>query len=431
MIPGGAGPLACLLGLPPGEPRGSAVLVPGLTGSKEDFIAVMPLLVARGWAVAALDLRGQYESRCEPGTTFELEDFADDAIRAMAMLHSRTGQRIHLLGHSFGGLVAGNAAITTARDGNSRPRTGLASLTLLGSGPAALPVHLHRKLAPLIERLPELSLEAIWTVKEAMDRASGWVPPSDEVLGFLRNRFLSNDPLAIRAKAMLLTRLPDRIDLLRAALDKAGAPVDVIYGEHDDAWAPDQQDAMARRLAARRLVLPRTGHSPNAEAPHWLAAELHGFWSGATGMTTEPPGSPDRSAHHLGDTVGATLRLPAVSDAAGVRALRHSIRPLLDLSGSPVEVADVELVLGELLANAIHHGDRAGFTNLSIGEDSFRVEVYDPMGAAGPEPRRSRAARVGGHGIPIIAATCRSWGVEEAGAGKIVWAEISRGPNPV
>ena len=38
------------------------LLVPGYTGSKEDFIAVLAPLAAAGHEVLAIDQRGQYES---------------------------------------------------------------------------------------------------------------------------------------------------------------------------------------------------------------------------------------------------------------------------------------------------------------------------------------------------------------------------------
>ena len=49
-----------------GEPHGTALLVPGFTGSKEDFISVLPLLAADGWRVVTYDQRGQYESAGTP-----------------------------------------------------------------------------------------------------------------------------------------------------------------------------------------------------------------------------------------------------------------------------------------------------------------------------------------------------------------------------
>jgi hypothetical protein len=60
------------------EPRGSAVLVPGFTGSKEDFIAVLAPLAARGVHALALDLAGQYESTRPDDTVYSLGGFAAD-----------------------------------------------------------------------------------------------------------------------------------------------------------------------------------------------------------------------------------------------------------------------------------------------------------------------------------------------------------------
>ena len=58
-VPGGV-----LVGveLAPERPRGTVLLVPGLTGSKEDLVAIVPELAAAGWRAVALDLRGQHES---------------------------------------------------------------------------------------------------------------------------------------------------------------------------------------------------------------------------------------------------------------------------------------------------------------------------------------------------------------------------------
>ena len=47
----------------PGVPqRGTALLVPGFTGSKEDFIALLEPLAREGYRTVAVDGRGQHES---------------------------------------------------------------------------------------------------------------------------------------------------------------------------------------------------------------------------------------------------------------------------------------------------------------------------------------------------------------------------------
>src|SRR5438552_2365588 len=123
-----SGPLVAYVAEPPAGviTRPPAVLVPGYTGSKEDFLPVLGPLARAGHRVVALDLRGQYESAGpEDPAAYTLDALAKDVADVLA----RLGEPAHLLGHSFGGLVARRVVI-----GGVRPLT----LALVGSGPAAL-----------------------------------------------------------------------------------------------------------------------------------------------------------------------------------------------------------------------------------------------------------------------------------------------------
>ncbi|RYJ04640.1 MAG: alpha/beta fold hydrolase, partial [Actinomycetales bacterium] len=85
------------------EPRGHVLLVPGWTGSKEDMTQVLPLLATAGLDATAYDQRGQHET---PGTDhddYSLHGFGADAVAVGRAVSSTPA---HLLGHSFGGLVA-------------------------------------------------------------------------------------------------------------------------------------------------------------------------------------------------------------------------------------------------------------------------------------------------------------------------------------
>ena len=55
-----AGRLATITMGDPGNPR--VLLVPGATGSKEDFSLMLPELAAAGYFVLSCDIAGQYES---------------------------------------------------------------------------------------------------------------------------------------------------------------------------------------------------------------------------------------------------------------------------------------------------------------------------------------------------------------------------------
>src|SRR5207302_5679127 len=96
------GPLAALDGRPDGPVAATAVLVPGFTGSKEDFLPLLEPLAAAGVRAVALDLRGQCDS---PGLAdpagYRIEGFGADVRTLLGLVAD--GGPLHLLGHSFGG----------------------------------------------------------------------------------------------------------------------------------------------------------------------------------------------------------------------------------------------------------------------------------------------------------------------------------------
>jgi len=245
-------------------PRSPVLLVPGFTGSKEDFIAVLAPIAAAGHPATALDLRGQFET---PGgddpTAYDVKELAEDLLS----LVGRLGGPVHLVGHSFGGLVARAAALADP--------SALRSLTLLGSGPAAIPHPASSNLALMVQALPTSDLETIWTVKRQLELSSGPGPPP-HIEDWLRTRFLANHPVALRRLAEQLLDESDHTDELAAV----GLPVLVAFGARDDAWPPAVQRQMASRLDADLVVFADAAHSPAAECAEATAEALISFWSG-------------------------------------------------------------------------------------------------------------------------------------------------------
>ena len=107
--------------------RDAALLVPGYTGSKEDFLAILDLLADDSRHVIAIDMRGQFETASAENPA----GYAAAALGAdiLAIMHT-TGAR-HLVGHSYGGLIGREAVL--AGTGAE-----FASFTLMSSGPGAL-----------------------------------------------------------------------------------------------------------------------------------------------------------------------------------------------------------------------------------------------------------------------------------------------------
>jgi pimeloyl-ACP methyl ester carboxylesterase len=263
-VPTRRGPLAGLAA-DPAEPAGAPVLlVPGYTGSKEDFIAVLAPIAAAGHRAVALDQRGQFET---PGdgdpSSYDLKVLADDVLAVLAGL----GAPAHLVGHSFGGLVARTAALADPG--------ALRSLTLMSSGPAAIPAPANQPIALLAQAVPVMDLETIWVAKRQLESETEVDPPPPEIEAWLHGRFVANHPVGMLRMAEQLLSETDRTDELRA-LD---LPLLVAFGDRDDVWSPELQAATAARLGARTAVWPGVGHSPAADAPEATAADLLGFWA--------------------------------------------------------------------------------------------------------------------------------------------------------
>ncbi|HEX4088247.1 MAG TPA: alpha/beta fold hydrolase [Trebonia sp.] len=265
------GSFAALDAVPAAGPceLGTALLVPGYTGSKEDFIAILGQLSAAGRRVVAIDLRGQYQT---PGPD-DPAVYDTAALGADVTAVADATAASHLLGHSFGGLVARAAVL----DGYSP-----ASLTLLSSGPAALPGpragELHSLLAYL-DGTPTADLKGkvaeMWygTLKRQAVKAGLAAP----VVAFLEQRMLANNPTGLVTMAAQLLKAEDRTDDLAAR----SIPTFVLYGEDDNAWPTTEQRDMAGRLNAERTCIPAAAHNPNVEAPATTAHALTTFWNAA------------------------------------------------------------------------------------------------------------------------------------------------------
>lgn len=263
-LPARGGELACLTAAPEGAPTGAPVLlVPGFTGSKEDFLAVLGPIRAAGHRVVAVDLRGQYESVGDAHpASYDVAALAADILAVAAGL----GEPVHLLGHSFGGLVVRAAALADPG--------ALRTLTLLCSGPSAIPHPSASGVEQLVQVLHQVELETIWTVKRQRELAVE-EPPAAHIEAFLHQRFVSNHPVGLLRMAEQLLGEPDRVD----ELAKLELPVLVAFGVRDDAWPPAVQADMAVRLGAQVTEIAGAGHSPAAEKPAETVTALLRFWS--------------------------------------------------------------------------------------------------------------------------------------------------------
>jgi pimeloyl-ACP methyl ester carboxylesterase len=275
-----------LSGIPERQP---ALLVLGYTGSKEDFLLILQALAAAGRRVVAIDMRGQFETPgADDAAVYQLGALAADVAAVAGWLSGDHdgpsgpgsgpsglggGHRVHLLGHSLGGLVSREVLLARAAR--------ISSLTLMSSGPGKLTGPRALTLQALLAEMDGIGpdrlgaeVERIWRTRLEPEAVAGSVPQA--IIDFLGTRLLSSSPTGLRAMAETLLSCPDRT----SALARLGSvPLMVLYGENDDAWDPATQEDMAARLRAQRICIPAAAHSPAVEAPETTASTLTSFWN--------------------------------------------------------------------------------------------------------------------------------------------------------
>jgi pimeloyl-ACP methyl ester carboxylesterase len=247
-----------------GQLAGTALFIPGFTGSKEDFIAIVGPLAAAGMRAVAIDLRGQYESKGPVKQEgYSLAGFAADVLGVIRDLPGP----IHVVGHSMGGLVAREAVLADP--------LAIDSLVLMSSGPGAIPKTHRARMQLFAQVLAQAGLEFVWAAKQALEEEEGSGGPSDAAIAeFVTQRFLASAPGSLLEMVEVLCNEPDRT----GELATVAPPTLVLFGDRDDVWSPDEQRRMSDALESLRTELPGVGHSPAAEAPAETVAALLEFW---------------------------------------------------------------------------------------------------------------------------------------------------------
>ncbi|WP_235002521.1 ATP-binding protein [Actinacidiphila paucisporea] len=113
-------------------------------------------------------------------------------------------------------------------------------------------------------------------------------------------------------------------------------------------------------------------------------------------------------------------------DIAAARRLTEGLLDHLGDTGAPAPgdvVANVQLVVSELVTNAVKYAEGPCGVDLRVLGDAVEVCVWDtseqPVAEMGPDP-----GRVGRHGLEIVRMVCGGFHVTTTATGKRVTARI-------
>ncbi|MEU0005170.1 SpoIIE family protein phosphatase [Streptomyces sp. NPDC006314] len=117
----------------------------------------------------------------------------------------------------------------------------------------------------------------------------------------------------------------------------------------------------------------------------------------------------------------ATWDIPA--DPALVAPIRKQVVEQLDAWGLSEAAFTAELVVSELVTNAIRYGSRPIRLRLIHDASTLICEVSDTSHTA-PHLRRAKIFDEGGRGLLLVAQLTQRWGSRHTPEGKTIWAEL-------
>jgi anti-sigma regulatory factor (Ser/Thr protein kinase) len=119
---------------------------------------------------------------------------------------------------------------------------------------------------------------------------------------------------------------------------------------------------------------------------------------------------------------GARVGWTLAADPSAPGRARRLVRATLAEWGVSVLSDTAELLVSELVTNAVRYAEAPIGLELELSPPTLLVKVSDPL----PDPPRQRqAARTdeGGRGLELVHRLADRWGAHAEGGGKVVWFE--------
>ncbi|MFJ4467679.1 SpoIIE family protein phosphatase [Streptomyces sp. NPDC089424] len=189
-------------------------------------------------------------------------------------------------------------------------------------------------------------------------------------------------------------------------------PEDSLLVFFTDGVVKSRDQDLTDGIARLQACLSSCSTSPTAVCADILAAVLPDSGRDDAALLTVRPRTLDQ-----GDI--AHWEVPA--DPSAVATVRDQASDRLSTWGLDHKLFSTELIVSELVTNAIRYG-RAPIHVRLIKDRSLVCEVADGNSAA-PHLRRAHTLDEGGRGLLLVAQLASRWGSRHAREGKIIWAE--------
>ncbi|MGW8885177.1 ATP-binding protein [Streptomyces sp. NPDC055749] len=113
------------------------------------------------------------------------------------------------------------------------------------------------------------------------------------------------------------------------------------------------------------------------------------------------------------------------ADLSVVGEVRRDVREFLRYRAETETAEVAELLLSEVVTNALIHTRHGAVVTVTAGPEQVRVEVRDFMSGA-PKPYVPNADDgTHGRGLVLVRGLADAWGVTAQALGKVVWFELN------
>jgi len=112
------------------------------------------------------------------------------------------------------------------------------------------------------------------------------------------------------------------------------------------------------------------------------------------------------------------------ADLVSAAHARSFVGDLCRTWGVPETALDAEMVVTELVENAVRHSGSDCDVSVALSNDTLTIGVGD-HGRQPPRLLHPRPDTPGGRGLLMVQNISRRWGYRQAADGKVVWADLS------